>query len=147
MDRFEAFSLSVLELNRCLQKIKDMEAKRYGLRAGHVMCLYHLGRSPQGLTASQLKESCREDKAAISRCVRELMLKGLVVTETERTYRARIQLTEDGKEMARRIDERVAAVLDAIGSDLTEQQREQLYSTLEIILQNMEDYLARQDAE
>ena len=31
--RFETFSLSILELNRYLQKIKELEMKQFGLKA------------------------------------------------------------------------------------------------------------------
>ena len=41
--RFETFSLSILELNRYLQKIKELEMKQFGLKANHTMCLYYLG--------------------------------------------------------------------------------------------------------
>ena len=39
--RFETFSLSILELNRYLQKIKELEMKQFGLKANHTMCLYY----------------------------------------------------------------------------------------------------------
>ena len=52
--RFETFSLSILELNRYLQKIKELEMKQFGLKASHTMCLYYLGQHPEGLTATQL---------------------------------------------------------------------------------------------
>ena len=42
--RFETFSLSILELNRYLQKIKELEMKQFGLKANHTMCLYYLGQ-------------------------------------------------------------------------------------------------------
>ena len=70
--RFETFSLSILELNRYLQKIKELEMKQFGLKASHTMCLYYLGQHPEGLTATQLTELCKEDKAAVSRCLSQL---------------------------------------------------------------------------
>ena len=53
--RFETFSLSILELNRYLQKIKELEMKQFGLKANHTMCLYYLGQHPEGLTATRTK--------------------------------------------------------------------------------------------
>ena len=35
--RFETFSLSILELNRYLQKIKEPEMKQFELKARHTM--------------------------------------------------------------------------------------------------------------
>ena len=78
MDRFETFTGSILELSRYVQKIKEIEMKPFGLRANHVMCLYHLGKNPQGLTVTQVAESCKEDKAAVSRCLSQLVERGLV---------------------------------------------------------------------
>ena len=46
--RFETFSLSILELNRYSQKIKELEMKQFGLKANHTMCLYYLGQHPEG---------------------------------------------------------------------------------------------------
>lgn len=63
--RFETFSLSILELNRYLQKIKELEMKQFGLKASHTMCLYYLGQHPEGLTRNaahrtlQGRQSCR----------------------------------------------------------------------------------------
>lgn len=79
--RFETFSLSILELNRYLQKIKELEMKQFGLKASHTMCLYYLGQHPEGLTATQLTELCKEDKAAVSRCLSQLSDRQLVVCE------------------------------------------------------------------
>ena len=36
-NRFEKFSIAVLELNRYLQKIKDQEMRKFGLRSAHTM--------------------------------------------------------------------------------------------------------------
>ena len=95
--RFETFSLSILELNRYLQKIKELEMKQFGLKASHTMCLYYLGQHPEGLTATQLTELCKEDKAAVSRCLSQLSDRQLVVCEQpedhKRSYRSHYMLT------------------------------------------------------
>ncbi len=51
--RFETFSLSILELNRYLQKIKELEMKQFGLKASHTMCLYYLGQHPESSASSR----------------------------------------------------------------------------------------------
>ena len=43
-NRFEKFSIAVLELNRYLQKIKDQEMRKFGLRSAHTMCVFYLGQ-------------------------------------------------------------------------------------------------------
>ena len=85
MDRFDTFTGSVLELNRLLQRLKETEMKPLGLRANHVMCLYHLGKAPQGLTAAELTRACREDKAAVSRCIAQLTSGGSCPPRPRRT--------------------------------------------------------------
>lgn len=104
--RFETFSLSILELNRYLQKIKELEMKQFGLKASHTMCLYYLGQHPEGLTATQLTELCKEDKAAVSRCLSQLSDRQLVVCEQpadhKRSYRSRYMLTVQGRSVDKR---------------------------------------------
>ena len=53
-DRFERFVVSITELHRYLQKLKELEMGQLDLKAGYTMCLYHLGKHPEGLTATQL---------------------------------------------------------------------------------------------
>lgn len=147
MERFEAFTGSILELNRYLQKIKDMEMKPYGLRANHVMCLYYLGRNPEGLTVSELTAACREDKAAVSRCITQLVAQGYVCgnfREDKRSYRTKLFLTEAGKEMVQNIDRRIDAAMTSGGSGLTPEQREHFYAAMEIIIHNLSRYVARE---
>ncbi len=59
-DRFERFVVSITELHRYLQKLKELEMGQMDLKAGYTMCLYYLGKHPKGLTATQLTELCKE---------------------------------------------------------------------------------------
>ena len=93
-DRFERFVVSITELHRYLQKLKELEMGQMDLKAGYTMCLYYLGKHPEGLTATQLTELCKEDKAAISRTLSQLSSKGLVsceLPEHKRSYRSILQ--------------------------------------------------------
>lgn len=144
MDRFETFTGSILELNRCVQKLKDLEMKPFGLRANHVMCLYYLGKNPQGLTVTELAETCREDKAAVSRCISLLVERGLVggsFPENKRSYRTKLSLTESGRELVEKIYRKVDAAMIGGGSGLTEAQRENLYASMELIIKNLSRYI------
>lgn len=149
MDRFETFTGSILELNRLVQKIKDTEMKRFGLHAGHVMCLYHLGKYPEGLTVTQLAQISREDKAAVSRCLSELVRRQLVsgdFPEGKRSYRTRLCLTAQGRELVEQINSRVDAAVIGGSSGLTQLQRENLYFSLELIIKNLSRFLADREA-
>ena len=148
MNRFETFTGSILELNRYLQKLKDIEMKPFGLRANHVMCLYHLGKNPQGLTVTQMAEACKEDKAAVSRCMAQLVERGLVqgtFPENKRSYRTRLTLTASGQELVAKIYQKVDAAMIGGSSGLTEAQRENLYAAMEIIINNLSRYIAAQE--
>lgn len=143
-NRFEAFTGSVLELNRCLQKIKDMEMKKFGLKGAHTMCLYYLGQHHEGLTAARLTELCREDKSAISRCLSGLIEKGLVhcsLPENKRSYRTLHYLTENGRALVKEMDDRITYALFRGGQGLTDSERNTFYDVMEHILDNLSQYL------
>ena len=144
-DRFERFVVSITELHRYLQKLKELEMGQLDLKAGYTMCLYHLGKHPEGLTATQLTELCKEDKAAISRTLSQLSAKGLVsceLPENKRSYRTLYYLTEEGSTVVRKIGSRIYSALAHGGDGMTEEQRVNLYDSLERISHNLEQYLA-----
>lgn len=144
-NRFESFTGSVLELSRCVQKIKELEMKPLGLKAGHVMCLYYLGKNHQGLTVTELAEVCREDKAAISRCVAELVKRGLVsgdFPEDKRSYRTKLFLTPQGQALTQEVYQRIDRAVIGGGEGLSQQQRETLYTAMNIIIENLARYIA-----
>lgn len=148
MDRFETFTGSVLELGRYLQKLKELEMKPFGLRANHVMALYYLGKNPEGLTVTELTEACREDKAAVSRCAAHLVERGLVsgnYPENKRSYRTKLCLTDSGRELVCKLNERVEAVMTGGRNGLTQEQSENLYTAMEIILNNLSRYIAERE--
>ena len=96
---FENFTVTVLKLNKLVQKIKNFEMQEYGLKTIHVMCGYYLNVHPQGLTAAELAKLTLEDKAAISRALKTLQEKGYV-NYNPNQYNAVIRLTNDGKKFA-----------------------------------------------
>lgn len=141
--RFERFAAAVLEMNRYLQRIKEQEMRRFGLRSAHTMCIFYLGQHPEGLTVTQLTEICREDKAAVSRNLSELSRMGLVSCSAppdRRVYRDPYRLTERGKEIAAQVEARASDALSACGRGLTEAQRDNFYTAAQIIISNLEDY-------
>ncbi len=145
MNRFETLTGSILELNRYLQKLKEIEMKPFGLRANHVMCLYYLGKNPQGLTVTQMAEVCKEDKAAVSRCLAQLVERGLVrgdFPENKRSYRTKLTLTDSGRELAQKVYQKIDDAMIGGGSGLTQEQREHFYAAMEIIINNLSRYIA-----
>ncbi len=147
-DRFETFAKTIAEMNRCMQKIKSREMAALGLKSTHVMCLYSLGKAEEGLTASQLCNICREDKAAISRSVSELAEKEYIyldMPDEKRAYRTKIFLTEKGREAAAYINERVEHVLNVVGEGMSDSQREAFYESLFLIAGRLQRYADKEE--
>lgn len=141
--KFESFALTIAELNRLVQKMKEREMRELGLKAGHTMCLYYLGCHEEGLTAAEMTKYCKEDKAAISRALAALEERELVIRnipEEKRAYRTLYFLTEEGKYMVSQVNERIDYILEVAGEGLSEEQRDNFYSFAERILHNLNQY-------
>ncbi len=144
MDRFEAFAGLIVDINRCIQRIKEEEMRKFGLRAGHTMCLYQLSQRKDGLTATQLTELCSADKAAISRALRQLADKELVycnLPENKRSYRTLYYLTDEGERLASAMNERIAHALSTGGFGVSDSERENMYKSLDLIRSNLTNYV------
>lgn len=141
IDRFDLFTRYITRIYRNLQRIKNLEMVDFNLKGIHVMCLFHLNRSPNGLTVTGLGQACTEDKAAISRTVSDLVERGLVTVDSSKKYRAPIVLTEKGLNIADRIDELVCSAVSAGGAGLTDSERETFYKALTTISDNLSEYL------
>ena len=137
LKRFEQFSFSIALIYKCIQKIEREEMARYGLKGPHVQCLMAMRNCGEGVTAAQLCELCEKDKAAISRTVAELERKQLLVREGA-SYRARLQLTEQGEKIAETVGEIVVRAVEAAGVGLTESDRQIFYASLERISSNLQ---------
>jgi DNA-binding MarR family transcriptional regulator len=70
-ERFQAFTVLVSNLNRCIYKIKTEEMAEYNLKSSHVSCIYYIYRYGS-LTPKELCDLCGEDKANISRTLKYL---------------------------------------------------------------------------
>ena len=140
--RFEQFTSAISRIYKSVQKIKSLEMTAYGLRANHVMLLYHLKMHPDGLTPSQLCELCGVDKAAVSRAVTELAEKGYLRIEEIKGQRYRLPatLTPSGIEAAEHIEEAVMRAVRIGGRGLTEQERADFYHALLLIADNLKQY-------
>lgn len=146
IQRFERFFGSLMELNRAVQKIRETEMRRLGLRASHALCLYYLGEHEEGLTATALCTLCKEDKAAISRALSDLAGQGLATCEYpagKRAYRAVWRLTEEGTHTAVCLNRRIRHAFRIGGKTVTEAQESAFYEAVDIILGNLSEYAER----
>jgi len=139
-ERFETFTVLINRISRNIRKIKNQEMAKYGLRSGHVSCLYYLYLS-EGLTATELCERCEEDKATISRCLDYLELGGFLTCESKsaKRYKTPLRLTEKGVEAGKKISNKIERVLDEVSVGLTEEERLSFYRSLSIISSELEN--------
>lgn len=126
---FENFAASIMKLNKLIQRIKQYEMRDYGLKAIHVMCIYHLNEHPEGLTSSELVKLTLEDKGAISRALATLQVKDYI-TYDKNKYNTPVKLTPAGKELAKVIADRSLKAVEAGSADMSEEQRVAFYSFL-----------------
>ena len=148
VDRFTQFTGAILTLYRYINKIKELEMAEWGLRGSHVMCLYHLGQHEAGLTAAQLSALCKEDKAATSRTLAQLTQRELVcrsLSETGNAYRAALCLTDQGKMLVKTINQKIQGILDCSSQGISDQEREILYHSFQVILSNLDQYVKQRE--
>lgn len=136
---FENFTGSVLRLYRLIQRIKSYEMREFGLKSIHVMCVYYLAESVDGLTAGELASLVYEDKAAVSRALTALRDKGFVEYDSTK-YNSHIRLTDGGREVAEYIDEKSRRAVSAGSADMTDAERETFYRSLASITDNLKKY-------
>ena len=136
---FENFTVSVLKLNKLVQRIKQFEMREYKLKSVHVMCVYYLNEHPEGLTASELMRLTYEDKAAISRALRQLLDNGYVKYDVKK-YNSVITLTEEGVKIADYVSSKADKAVKAGSADFSEEERVHFYKSLAQITENLKKY-------
>ena len=138
-ERFETFTVLINKINRNIRKIKNQEMAEYNLRSAHVSCLYYI-YTLNSATATDLCERCEEDKATISRALDYLDTNGYITREVEsaKRYKSPLLLTDKGKEVGKKIADKISGVLDTISVGLTEEERIAFYRSLAIISDSLD---------
>lgn len=138
--RYEQFSFIVSVINRQIQKIERDEMIKFGHKGAFAQYLMIMRHHPDGITAAQLSELCDKDKAAVSRVLAEMTEKGLVLrkTENDTAYRAKLVLTEEGHRIAEIVSQRGMQAVDAVGNELSSEERKNFYSTLDYIASKLQ---------
>lgn len=141
IDRFERFSLAISEISRYWHKLAGEELTKYGLKGPHAIYLTAMHKCPEGITVPQLCEICGKDKSDASRMLSILEQRGLVKKQTlgGSHYRGKLQLTEEGKLAAEHVCRRASRAVEAAGRDLTEEEREIFYRSLDSITANLRE--------
>ena len=138
-ERFSTFTVLITKINRQIRRIKTEEMAEFDLKSPHVSCLYYLYKE-EGLTAKELSDICDEDKGAISRSIEYLESCGYLVCDStaRKRYRARLCLSESGREIGKRICEKIDGVLGLVGRDMSDAERATLYRALGTISRDLQ---------
>ena len=133
-ERFQAFTVLVSNLNRCIYKIKTDEMAEYNLKSSHVSCIYYIYRYGS-LTPKELCDLCGEDKANISRALKYLEEnKYLVINnDSNKKYQRPIVLTENGVKIGKHLSEKINEILSIASEGLSEEKRNIMYEGLSLI--------------
>lgn len=140
VERFTRFSLAISEIDRCWHKLAAETMAKYGLNSAHAVYLNTLYDFSDGITAARLGELCRKNKADVSRMVSILDKKGLLQKQEvgRNGYRAKLLLTQEGKQAAEYVRSLAAMVVRQAGAGLSDSDREVFYRCLEQITANLQ---------
>lgn len=139
-NRFEQFSFVISGINRYIQKIERDEMEKHGYKGAFAQYLVILNRFPDGITLTKLCELSDKDKAAVSRVVSQMEQTGLIEREHgSGVYKSRIVLTEEGRKTTAFVFERAKEAVNAVGDEMTEEERKFFYGMLELISSRLEE--------
>ncbi|MBR4082057.1 MAG: MarR family transcriptional regulator [Clostridia bacterium] len=138
LDRYEMFSAAIATIYHQIQKLERDEMVRFGSKGIFAQYLAALKAHPEGMTSSQLSEVLDKDKAAVSRALGDMSASGLVTRQGKGVYRARMVLTQKGREAAEYVSQRACAAVTAVSEGVTDEERRAMYRALEVIAHNLE---------
>jgi len=138
LSRYERLSAAISEISRLINKISAEVMKSYGLKGSFAKYLLVMQRHKLGITAARLCLLCERNKADASRALAKLEELGLIIKASSGRYRAKLLLTERGKEIATAISTRAMEVISFVGKDISDEERDSMYRSLETISKNLE---------
>ena len=139
VQRFETFTVLINRISRNIRKIKNEEMAEYKLRSVHTSCLYYLYKE-ESLSLGELCNICEEDKANISRSLSYLEKEGYITSSTKRRrrYHLILELTDKGREVAKKLVLKIDSMLERASDGLSEEDRIIMYRSLALISSNLQ---------
>ena len=140
IDRFEKFSNSIFKLFKIWHKIAAHEMSSFGLNASQLTYILSLYNSQNGMTSADLVYVSGKDKSDVSRSLNALVKEGLVEKQSihQKGYGGIFFLTDEGKDIAGQLNDKVNKAVDLANLNITEEKREVFYEVLENFLENLE---------
>lgn len=140
-NRFREFTVLISNIVRTINKIKNFEMKKYGLKGTQVSCLFYLYGNDD-LTAKDICSLCQEDKAAVSRALKDLETKGFIVCESDnnrKKYNSCLSLTEGGEKVAKQILKTIESIMEYDKNFISEKELTEFYQTFNKIYTNLKN--------
>lgn len=140
-ERYVRFSMAVEHMAKTLQKYKNEKLAAFGLRSMHLMFMFQLNQSEEGLTGTELASICSVDKAFISRVTGELMQLGYVEYRNKvgTRYKNKLILTERGTEVMGKVTRIIDESVVAVTHEITDEQFDTFYTVLKAVNQRLEE--------
>lgn len=140
LDRFEKFICDITEIDLYWHRIASAEMKRYGLKGSYAIYFPMLRDSPEGLSAAELAALCGRDKADVSRDITALEKAELLqrIKSGGSAYRAKIVLTEKGREFTAEVIRKAELAVNCVGSMFSAEERDCFYRVLDEITHNLQ---------
>ncbi|MGN1212834.1 MAG: MarR family winged helix-turn-helix transcriptional regulator [Christensenellales bacterium] len=139
-NRFKDFTLLISNISRAINKIKNQEMRKFGLKGTQVNCLFYLYENKTGMTAKDICSLCKEDKGAVSRTLRELEELGYIVCkrdDNKKKYNSVLSLTSKGTEIAEYISDKISQIINYDKNYISSDELAEFYKTFKKIYQNL----------
>lgn len=135
---FRTFATLITGIYKSIRRIKAETMSEFHLKSPHVSSIYYLYRA-KSMTVSQLSEASGEDKANVSRIIAYLEQNGFLSRDSEnrKHYRVALSLTEKGREVGRRLCEKLDKLLQDASRGLSEESQKELFRCLSLIDKNL----------
>lgn len=142
LEKFTAFTINLSNIERSLHKVKSKKMAQYGLRATHLMCMVQIDQNKDGLTPTEIAQTCAIDKAFVSRITNDLIeLEFIKINEKfndGRKYRQKYVLTDKGYEIMSEVKDIIDKIIANISGAVTEQELRSFYKVLDVINDNID---------
>lgn len=143
-ERYVRFCMAVEHMAKTLQKYKNEKLAAFGLRSMHLMFMFQLNQSEEGLTGTELAATCSVDKAFISRVTGELIGLGYVEYRNKQgtKYKNKLILSEKGRDVMIKVSEIIDDTIAAVTGEITEEQFKVFYTVLNAVDASLEDSIS-----
>ena len=138
--RFREFTVLLSNIGRAINKIKNYEMSKFGLKGSQVNCIFYLYGNEDGMTATELCNLCEEDKAGVSRALKDLEEKGFVECksdENKKKYNSNLKLTPKGEEVAEFISGKINDIINYDKNYISDEELKSFYNTFNKIYDNL----------